>query len=77
MVGITAFKICEWLGIDIHDEVIPVTYEATDVSGTSAWLKEGDELKLIDLLHGLLLPSGNDAGFQIAEYLGDQLVERN
>lgn len=40
------------------------------MEGTSANLKIGDELLAIDLLYGLLLPSGNDAGVALAQYFG-------
>ena len=38
--------------------------------GTRIWLVEGEKMRLIDLLRGLLLISGNDAGNVIAEGLG-------
>jgi D-alanyl-D-alanine carboxypeptidase (penicillin-binding protein 5/6) len=38
--------------------------------GTTAYLRPGDEISLLDLLYGLMLPSGNDAAFAIAEYIG-------
>lgn len=38
--------------------------------GTSARLKYGDVLSIWDLLHGLMLPSGNDAAFSLAESFG-------
>jgi D-alanyl-D-alanine carboxypeptidase (penicillin-binding protein 5/6) len=34
--------------------------------GTTAHLKAGDSLTVKDLLHGLLLPSGNDAAMALA-----------
>jgi len=40
------------------------------MEGTSANLHNEDELLIIDLLYGLLLPSGNDAGFALAQYFG-------
>lgn len=40
------------------------------MEGTSANLRNDDELLVIDLLYGLLLPSGNDAGFALAQYFG-------
>jgi D-alanyl-D-alanine carboxypeptidase (penicillin-binding protein 5/6) len=39
-------------------------------TGTSAELVEGDSLSVWDLLHGLMLPSGNDAALALAEYFG-------
>lgn len=41
--------------------------------GTTAELKAGDRLTFWSLLHGLMLPSGNDAAFAIAEFLGRQI----
>ena len=40
------------------------------MEGTSANLTKGDELTILDLLYGLLLPSGNDAGIALAQYFG-------
>ena len=40
------------------------------MGGTSANLRTGEEVLLIDLLYGLLLPSGNDAGVALAQYFG-------
>ena len=52
------------------EEVVLITDEAAGMDGTSAELVAGDEIKLWDLLHGLMLPSGNDAAVAIAEYIG-------
>lgn len=40
------------------------------MEGTSANLRNDDELLVIDLLYGLMLPSGNDAGFALAQFFG-------
>jgi D-alanyl-D-alanine carboxypeptidase len=40
---------------------------AAKVGGTSAFLKEGLRLSVYDLLHGLMLPSGNDAALCLSE----------
>jgi len=40
------------------------------MEGTSANLKSGEELLVIDLLYGLMLPSGNDAGVALAQHFG-------
>lgn len=37
----------------------------------------GDKLNLLDVLHGMMLPSGNDAAYCIAESLGKFLVSKN
>ena len=38
--------------------------------GTSAGLKANYWITLQDLLYGVMLPSGNDAAYAVAEYLG-------
>ena len=43
------------------------------MEGTSANLRSGEEILLIDLLYGLLLPSGNDAGTALAQFFGKYL----
>jgi len=40
------------------------------MNGTSAGLKPDEDILIIDLIHALLLPSGNDAGIAIAQYFG-------
>lgn len=40
------------------------------MGGTSAFLRRDDTLTLLDLLYGLMLPSGNDAAITIAMGLG-------
>ena len=50
--------------------LITVGADASSVIGTSAELLEGDTLTIWQLLYGLMLPSGNDAAHQLAEYFG-------
>jgi D-alanyl-D-alanine carboxypeptidase (penicillin-binding protein 5/6) len=38
--------------------------------GTHFWLKKGEEMSFLDLLHGILLSSGNDASNTVANYIG-------
>jgi D-alanyl-D-alanine carboxypeptidase len=50
--------------------MIRVSQTAANHNGTSAELKEGKYIKLLDLLYGAMLPSGNDAAFLLAEVFG-------
>jgi D-alanyl-D-alanine carboxypeptidase (penicillin-binding protein 5/6) len=52
------------------DEVVVVSRAAAETDGTTAGLLEGDQIKVIDLLYGMMLPSGNDAAMALAEYIG-------
>ena len=41
--------------------------------GSSIYLKPGENIKLEDLVYGLMLRSGNDAAVAIAEHVGGSL----
>ncbi len=49
------------------DTYIKVTKETTEQIGSKIYLQEDDEILLIDLIYGLMLRSGNDAAYLIAE----------
>jgi len=54
---------------------LQVSKAAATVGGSSAKLRTGDILSVWDLLHGLMLPSGNDAAMTLAEHFGHYLYE--
>ena len=56
-------------------KLVTVGSDAASVIGTSAELVEGDTLTIWQLLFGLMLPSGNDAAHQLAEYFGSFLMK--
>ncbi len=61
---------------DLEDIVTVPEEAAIDVSGSSmADLKPGDQLKLMDLLYGLMVPSGNDAAAAIACHISGSIDE--
>ena len=55
--------------------MLQVSKTAASIGGTSAKLRAGDVLTVWDLLHGLMLPSGNDAAIVLAEHFGQYLFE--
>lgn len=55
---------------------IKITKEAADMIGTSASLRSGNWICLGDLLYGTMLPSGNDAAYSLAEYIGYLLTQQ-
>ncbi len=59
-------------GVVSLTDVVTVSPAAASVGGTSASLQAGDRLTLHELLHGMMLPSGNDAATAIAEFVGGQ-----
>ncbi|MGC5324496.1 D-alanyl-D-alanine carboxypeptidase family protein [Brevibacillus sp. SYSU BS000544] len=51
-------------------DVVKVPNEAVGVEGSSIYLKKGEQLKLEELLYGLMLRSGNDAAVAISHHVG-------
>ncbi len=63
--AITAIENCDNL-----DEMIVVNERSVGVEGTSIYLREDEEIKVIDLLYGLMLRSGNDSATALAYHIG-------
>lgn len=55
------------------DKLVTVSANAAGTEGSSLFLKEGEKIKLEDLVYGLMLRSGNDAAVAIAEKVGGSL----
>ena len=51
-------------------EYIHIPDSSCNIPGTKAGLMPSDSLKIWDLLHGLMLPSGSDAALALAENIG-------
>lgn len=61
-----------------QEEVVTVDENATSAYGSGIYIEVGEEIKLKDLLYGLMLRSGNDAASMIAAYVSgsvDKFVE--
>lgn len=56
--------------MDIKRTYFTVSDRAASTLGTTAYLKEGQKLSIVDLLYALMLPSGNDAAVTLAENFG-------
>ncbi|WP_093136792.1 D-alanyl-D-alanine carboxypeptidase family protein [Salinibacillus kushneri] len=52
------------------NDTVKVSEKAVRTEGSSIYLEAGDKVKLIDLIYGLMLRSGNDAAVAIAEHVG-------
>lgn len=63
--AITAIQNCD----DLQEEIV-VDDLAIGVEGTSIYLKKGEKIKVIDLLYGLMLRSGNDSAAALACHVG-------
>jgi serine-type D-Ala-D-Ala carboxypeptidase (penicillin-binding protein 5/6) len=55
------------------DDTVTVSERAVHTEGSSIYLKEGEKIKLRDLVYGTMLRSGNDAAVAIAEHVGGSL----
>ena len=51
------------------EELVSISRKADLTEGSSAYIKSGEKIKMIDLLYGLMLNSGNDAAVAIAEHI--------
>lgn len=62
----TIMKLLESYSINERSVYFTVSELAISLGGTSANLRIGDELTILDLMYGLMLPSGNDAAMTLA-----------
>lgn len=60
--------LCEEFDISLQATYFVVTEAASQMIGTSANLLYRDFVSIHQLLYALMLPSGNDAAFLLAEY---------
>ena len=59
--AITVIDACDDL-----EKIVEVPDAAVGVEGSSVYLERGEKVKIIDLLHGLMLQSGNDCAAALA-----------
>jgi D-alanyl-D-alanine carboxypeptidase len=71
---LTALVALKWCG---EEEEVKIGDEITMIGSgsTIAYLKKGQVLTIRNLLAGMLLPSGNDAAYAIAAYVGRKSLE--
>ena len=69
----TALSLAHKWKLNLRDTTAEVSKQAARINGTRAELVRGDQLSLWDIMHGMMLPSGNDAAICIAQFFG-QLV---
>ena len=51
------------------DDKVPVSIKAWKTGGSRMFIREGTEVRLEDLLRGIVVQSGNDASVAVAEYI--------
>lgn len=52
-----------------HNSVFDISYDSSKIGG----MDEGDQLTMEQCLYGIMLPSGNDAAYAVAEHVGGDL----
>lgn len=67
----TAWIICEQCNLD---DVIHIPHDAVGIEGSSIYLRENEEISIIDLLYGLMLRSGNDSAVALALYHSGSII---
>ena len=60
---------------DAEKLTFPVTRLAAWICGTHSGLRENENVRVIDLLYGLMLPSGNDCAIALANGFGSMLLK--
>ena len=76
MTCIVSLFLAQKFEIDISKEEVKVSRKAASIPGTTAELILGDVLTLEDFLYGMMLPSGNDAAYAIAEHFSRLIYHR-
>lgn len=56
-------------------ELVKVSRRAAYQEGSSIYLQEGEKIKLLDLLYGVMLASGNDAAVAVAEHIAGSIED--
>ncbi|HWR09238.1 D-alanyl-D-alanine carboxypeptidase family protein [Sporomusa sp.] len=51
------------------DDVVTASENAASTEGSSLWLTQGEQLKMLDMFYGIMLISGNDATVAVAEHI--------
>lgn len=51
------------------DDYVTASETASQTEGSTIWLSPGEKLKMLDLLYGVMLVSGNDATVAVAEHI--------
>lgn len=52
------------------EETVPVSEKAHKAIGSRSFLESGSQVSVRDLMYGLIVQSGNDAGIALAEHIG-------
>ncbi len=51
------------------DDMVSASENASHTEGSTIWLEPGEKMRMLDLLYGMMLVSGNDATVAVAEHI--------
>ncbi len=66
MTCLLVLLIGEMVKLDLKKVQTKVSHRSASLQGTTARLESCDSITIYDLLHGMMLPSGNDAAMALA-----------
>lgn len=55
------------------DETVTIKTGSASIGGSTVGMKKGDEITVKALMHGMLMESGNDCAYALAEYVGGSI----
>lgn len=55
------------------DDIVTVSSRAAGVEGSTLWLERGEQMRMRDMLYGMMMVSGNDATVAVAEHISGTL----
>jgi serine-type D-Ala-D-Ala carboxypeptidase (penicillin-binding protein 5/6) len=58
----------------ILEEIVTISPRAAKIGGSTAKVEAGDKLSVRELLYGMFLPSGNNAGSALGEHFNGRLI---
>ena len=74
MTAYVSLQLAKELNLDLYKKFFTVSEAASLIPGTSASLRSVQRVKIFDLIHALMLPSGNDAALTLAENFGEHII---
>lgn len=75
MTCILTIEFCQNNSLNIQEEEVKIGRFESLIGGTSAELEQGQVYTIIQLLYGLMLPSGNDASLALAVWCGKRFIQ--
>lgn len=55
------------------DEVVTIKTSSSSIGGSTVGMQKGDEITVRALMYGMLMESGNDCAYALAEYVGGDI----